>query len=276
MSSNTNDSSPRQTTSCGFKGNRGRYHSGTLPPAEHVSYKPEMVGTQYGWVTIINPEKRWSKNWNYCYVETRCTSCGKNEWINLGALTSGRSNGCQNCSEKDLPRIPRWLGRRLTTAKQRCTNPHDPQWGSYGGRGIEFRFSSTMAAGLWILDNLENVTPTLELDRIDTNGHYQPGNLRFVDRKANVANRRNTVFSHFDQCYRPYARSVVIRKISAGMSRAEIINDARTAVKLRYKAWPLIEARLAFMTYDMPGHIVVTPYRDTSSTTAATKAGSEL
>ncbi|MDU1521893.1 MAG: hypothetical protein E6905_05495 [Actinomyces sp.] len=274
MSLNIKDSSPRQITSCGFKGNRSRYHSGKLPPAAHVSYKPEMVGTQYGWVRIINPEKRWSKNWNYCYAETRCTGCGKIEWINLGSLTSGRSKGCQNCSEKDLPHIPRWLDRRLTSAKQRCTNPNDGQWESYGGRGIEFRFSSIQEAGLWIVDNLPNVSEELELDRIDTNGHYEPGNLRFVDRKANIGNRRNTVLSRFEQRYWPYEQSVVRRKLSTGKSRSQIINDARTAVKHRYKAWPLIEARLEFMTYDMPESITVTPYRDISSTTADTKAAS--
>ena len=40
---------------------------------------------------------------------------------------------------------------RLTAAKQRCTNPHDPQYPNYGGRGIEFRFGSVLEAGLWML-----------------------------------------------------------------------------------------------------------------------------
>lgn len=230
-----------------------------------------MVGTQYGWVKIINPQKRWNEKWNCCYVETECTSCHKIEWTNLNSLTRGISKGCRQCSEKDRPHLPRWLDRRLTAAKGRCTNPHDPQWASHGGRGIEFRFSSIMEAGLWILANLPNVERSLELDRIDTNGHYEPGNLRFVDRKTNVANRRNTVLSHFEQRYWPYAQSVVTRKLSAGMSRKEIIHDAESAVEHKRKAWRLIEARLQFMTYEMPENITVTPYRDASSTTADTK-----
>lgn len=36
----------------------------------------------------------------------------------------------------------------------------------------------------------------------------------------------------------------------------------------------MTEAKLEFMTYDMPETITVTPYRDTSSTTADTKAES--
>lgn len=274
MSSPTTVSPPLLTTSCGYKGNRGRYHSGKLPPAAHVSYKPEMVGTQYGWVTIINPQKRWSHNWNHCYVETRCTSCGAQQWTSLSSLERGISKGCQQCSEKDKPHIPRWLDRRLTAAKQRCTNPSDPQWPSYGGRGIEFRFSTPLEAGVWILENVENVRPDLELDRIDTNGHYEKGNLRFVSRAVNIANRRNTVLTRFEQRYWPYSRVVVTRKLSQGMSREAIINDARKAVAAKRKAWPLIQARLEFMTYSMPENIIVTPYRDASSTTAATAAPS--
>ena len=36
----------------------------------------------------------------------------------------------------------------------------------------------------------------------------------------------------------------------------------------------LIDARLDFMTYEMPAHIIVLPYRGGSSTTAATAAES--
>ena len=110
----------------------------------------------------------------------------------------------------------------------------------------------------------------MELDRIDTNGHYEPGNIRFVTRAENQANRRITVLSEFDQRYWPYARSVVIRKLSAGLTRSQIITDAETAVFEKRKNWRIISARLDFMTYEMPDHITVLPYRDISSTTVAT------
>ncbi|WP_455951945.1 hypothetical protein [Arcanobacterium haemolyticum] len=159
-------------------------------------------------------------------------------------------------------------------AKQRCTNPSDLQWRFYGGRGIEFQFETPLEAGLWILEHVENVRPDLELARIDTNGHYEKGNLRFVSRAVNMANRRNTVLSHFEQRYWPYSRVVVTRKLSQGKSRQEIINDAHKAVAEKCKAWTLIQARLEFITSSMPETIIVTPYRETSCTTVATAAPS--
>ena len=66
----------------------------------------------------------------------------------------------------------------------------------------------------------------LEIDRIDNNKDYAPGNLRFVTHTENNSNKRCTVLSHFSQMYWPYAKPVVIRKLSQGLTRDEIIRDA--------------------------------------------------
>ena len=247
------------TISSGLKGNRSQYSLESLPPAEHISLKPEMVGTQYGWVKIISPEKRWSKNWNHCYVLTECQGCGSIQWQTLDNLRTGKSKGCQACSQ---PRqIPVWLNRRLTAAKQRCENTNDPEYRNYGARGIRFCFPSVTAAGLYLIEQYGLPDRSLELDRIDTNGDYAPGNLRFVTRKENLSNRRKTVLSKFDQQYWPYSQNVVTRKLSNGETRQEIIMDAEKAVEQKRKNWRRISARLDFMTYEMPDHITVLPYR---------------
>jgi ferritin-like protein len=73
----------------------------------------------------------------------------------------------------------------------------------------------------------------------------------------------------FQQKYWPYSYTTVIRKLTQGESREKIIEDAAEAVKEKRKSWYIISARLDFMTYEMPGHITVLPYRDVSSTTVA-------
>lgn len=82
-----------------------------------------------------------------------------------------------------------------------------------------------------------------------------------VTRAENQANRRITVLSKFEQKYWPYAQNVVIRKLSNGLTRAEIIKSAQKAVIEKRKNWKLISARLDFMTYEMPENIIVLPYR---------------
>lgn len=248
-----------QTTSSGLRGNRSRYSLESPPPAEHISSKPEMVGTQYGWVKIISPEKRWSRNWNHCYVLTECQSCGMIQWQLLDNLRRGKSKGCQACSQ---PRqIPIWLEKRLIAAKQRCENPSDPNYRNYGARGIRFCFTSVAAAGLYLIKEYGLPDRSLELDRIDTNGDYAPGNLRFVSRQENRANQRRTVLSEFSQEYWPYSYPVVVRKLSQGMTRDEIIEDAEKAVMERRKNWRIISARLDFMIFEMPDRITVLPYQ---------------
>jgi len=263
------DSQQPQTTSSGLRGNRSPYSLDSPPPAEHISYKPEMVGTQYGWVKIISSEKRWGKNWSKPYVLTRCQGCGSIQWQNLENLMSGKSKGCQNCTQ--VRRIPRWLDRRLTAAKQRCENPNDKGYPNYGARGIKFDFPSVTEAGLYLIREFGPLDRKMELDRIDDNGDYAPGNLRFVTREANQANRRISVLSRFEQQYWPYAETVVRQKLSEGLTRDEIISDAEKAVKGKRKNWRIISARLDFMISEMPEDIIVLPYRGNSSTTAATE-----
>ena len=268
------DSERHQTTSSGLKGNRSRYDLETPPPAEHISYRPDMVGRQYGWVKIISPEKRWNKAMNRCYVLTRCQGCGSIQWQNLANLKSGKSKGCQQCSQ---PRqVPLWLYKRLSAAKQRCENPKSPQYPQYGARGIRFLFRSVTEAGLYLMRLYGTPQRELEVDRINTNGNYEPGNLRFVTKQENQANRRNTILSEFQQEYWPYTESVVKRKLAAGMSRTEIIHAAQQAVQEKRKCWRIISARLDFMTYEMPEDIIVLPYRGNLSTTVDTADQREL
>ena len=240
------DSPLRPTTSSGSKGNVGRYPSGSPPPAEHVSFNPAQVGARYGWVEVLTGERRYTHGWSACYVLVHCRGCGREGWAALTNLTSGRSRGCQACSQPR--RVPQWLDRRLTAARQRCTNPNDPHWPRYGGRGIEFRFDSPLSAGLWIIEHLGLPGRQMELDRVDNDGHYEPGNLRWATRQVNAANRAEVHLPEWRPEEWPYARSVVIRKLAAGSTREQIFEDARRAVQERRKNWQGIEERLRSMT----------------------------
>jgi hypothetical protein len=255
------DLQQQSTISYGRKGKKGQYTLELPPPSDYISYRPEIVGKRFGWVEIIGPEKRWNKRRNHCYVLTQCTGCGAIRWQTLDLLTSGKSKGCQACSQ---PRqIPEWLYKRLTAAKQRCENPKDKGYKNYGARGIKFDFSSVTEAGLYLIKTFGLPDRVLEIDRIDTNKDYAIGNLRFATHTTNCVNQRRCVLTKFDQKYWPYGRTTTIKKLSHGMTRAEVIADAEKAVREKRKNWRLISDRLKSMIYEMPEDIIVLPYQTT-------------
>lgn len=65
-------------------------------------------------------------------------------------------------------------------AKSRCENPCNDSYAFYGGRGIEFRFSSLREFRDYVAKEL-NVDPRGgELHRLDNDGHYEKGNICFL------------------------------------------------------------------------------------------------
>lgn len=80
--------------------------------------------------------------------------------------------------------------RAHTAMKQRCLNPNNPSYRYYGARGIKI-------CDRWLesYNNFENDMGlpselSLELDRIDNNGNYEPSNCRWVTKEINLKNRR--------------------------------------------------------------------------------------
>lgn len=76
-------------------------------------------------------------------------------------------------------------------AKCRCTNPNNKAAFNYHDRGIEFRFASFEE---FMQTIGKRPTPRHTLDRIDNNGHYEPGNVRWATRTQQSRNTRRTRF----------------------------------------------------------------------------------
>ena len=74
-------------------------------------------------------------------------------------------------------------------ARNRCNNITNSHYEYYGGRGIKFLFKD-------FDDFLADIGPRpskeLTLDRIDNNGNYEPGNVRWTTRSEQQRNRRMT------------------------------------------------------------------------------------
>ena len=75
--------------------------------------------------------------------------------------------------------------------KGRCSNPNKNNYKYYGGRGI--RVCDRWNDFLNFLKDMGDRPEGLELDRINTDGDYEPSNCRWVTHKQNAQNRgRNT------------------------------------------------------------------------------------
>jgi hypothetical protein len=72
-------------------------------------------------------------------------------------------------------------------AKRRCRVPKDKAFADYGGRGIKFLFTS-------FVEFINHIglkpSPELALDRIDNDGHYEVGNVRWLMPGPSVINTR--------------------------------------------------------------------------------------
>lgn len=75
-------------------------------------------------------------------------------------------------------------------AQYRCTRPNATDWKYYGGRGIEFRFEN-FSHFLSVVG--AKPSPEHTLDRIDVNGHYEAGNVKWATRKEQMNNTRKNV-----------------------------------------------------------------------------------
>ena len=189
MSFLTPDSSQPQTTSP--KPKKVGAPSGSVPVNKSASSRPDLVGLQFGSVKVISPEMQWiGPKWKQrMHCLCKCETCGRESWIGYGTLVAGLSRNCRPCNQP--VRFPKWLYARVNGMVQRCRNPKNHRFMDYGGRGIEFRFGSVSEGCLWIQENL-GLHQENQLDRIDNDGHYEAGNLRWLTSRQNASHTRRS------------------------------------------------------------------------------------
>jgi hypothetical protein len=80
------------------------------------------------------------------------------------------------------PEYNSWRG-----ARDRCVNPKHISYRFYGAKGVEFRFVSFEE---FLAELGPKPSPEHTVDRIDSTGHYEVGNVRWATRKEQFENQR--------------------------------------------------------------------------------------
>jgi hypothetical protein len=73
--------------------------------------------------------------------------------------------------------------------KSRCNNPKNISYPHYGGRGIQIYPAWRHSFETFLADVGRRPDSKHSLDRIDNDGHYEPGNVRWATRQQQVRNR---------------------------------------------------------------------------------------
>ena len=131
----------------------------------------------------------------------KCTKCKKEypaiaeyftaEKRNKNKLRSWCRQCCNKAEKERQNTINGHLRHIYNNIKTRCGNPIVHNYSRYGGRGIKNKFESANEFVDYVVNNLKVNPKGLQIDRIDNNGHYEKGNIRFVTCKENNNNRWN-------------------------------------------------------------------------------------
>jgi HNH endonuclease len=162
-------------------------------------YHRDMTGLRFGRLLVVKRAEN-TKSGNTRW-QCRC-DCGVETVIRAGGLRRGvtRSCGCLSREVTAARNGTHGLSRHpacksFTAAKSRCRNAGNSHYANYGGRGIHFNFVSfeefwNHIGSAWQLG--------LTLDRINNEGHYEVGNVRWVSRAEQARNKRNNVWLEHD------------------------------------------------------------------------------
>lgn len=88
------------------------------------------------------------------------------------------------------------LYRIWCAMKQRCLNPNNKRYASYGGRGIAICsewLNDYSAFREWAVANGYENDKDLSIDRIDNDGNYEPSNCRWADKITQANNKSNNI-----------------------------------------------------------------------------------
>lgn len=143
--------------------------------------KLDLVNQRFGKLTVLEFIGIYKES-RYIWL-CRC-DCGKITKVYRSDLRNGNTKSC-GCirykhGESDTRLHNIWRGM-----KGRCTNPKAQNYKYYGGKGIKVcpKWEKYITFRNWA--NANGYKKELVIDRINSNGNYEPTNCRWVTKSQN-------------------------------------------------------------------------------------------
>ena len=147
-----------------------------------------LTGRRFGRLIVL--EQVASRDNNRCW-KCRC-DCGNIIIAKGKLLKNGNVKSC-GCLKIDVLTKHGGCGTRIykiwEDMRSRCYNPNNAQYKYYGGKGIGMSIWINDFAAFRDYSNTIGYADNLEIDRINPDGNYEPGNIRWVTETIQSRNK---------------------------------------------------------------------------------------
>lgn len=178
-----------------------------------------QVGSVFGRLTVLGVgAERIGKHGRPNATSECLCECGKRKDVRNASLKSGITLSC-GCLHVDVRKASATHGHNRRGDQRtseynswacmisRVTNPKNPRWQHYGGRGITVCERWRDFAN-FIADMGEKPEPKFDhsIERDDVNGNYEPGNCRWATNEEQQMNRANCRWMTF------YGKTMILKQ----------------------------------------------------------------
>lgn len=162
--------------------------------------REKLEGKRFGRWLVVEYVGRGTGGSHY-----RCVcDCGTERIVFRGNLLRGKTVSCGCAKAKNISKARTVHGHARKGDKAsptysswssmltRCTNPNCKAYPNYGGRGIQVCDRWKNSFENFLADMGEKPNKGMSIERLDPDGHYEPGNCVWANARTQGRNRRNT------------------------------------------------------------------------------------